>query len=120
MIPDPCTQHVQVSLSKILNLKWLLELHCNERLGGRALVMSGTYEDGPAFLTRLPVDAPSHNTETADQCGHLLIVHDGGAISSHGLLFDHTDELEGAAERRIRIGPFRTLEMSHLQDIVVL
>lgn len=50
----------------------------------------------------------------------LLIVHDGGAVSSHGLLFDHTDELEGAAEGSIRIGPFRTLEMSHLQDIVVL
>lgn len=47
-------------------------------------------------------------------------MHDGRAISSHGLLFDHTDELEGAAERRVRIGPFRTLEMSHLQDIVVL
>lgn len=50
----------------------------------------------------------------------LLIVHDGGAVSSHGLLFDHTDELKGAAERSIRIGPFRTLEMSHLQDIVIL
>lgn len=50
----------------------------------------------------------------------LLIVHDGGAVSSHGLLFDHTDELEGAAEGSVRIGPFRTLEMSHLQDIVVL
>lgn len=50
----------------------------------------------------------------------LLIVHDGGAISGHGLLFDHTDELKGAAERSVRIGPFRTLEMSHLQDIVVL
>lgn len=30
LIPDPCTQHVEVSLSKILNLKWLLELHFNE------------------------------------------------------------------------------------------
>lgn len=47
-------------------------------------------------------------------------MHDGGAVSSHGLLFDHTDELKGAAERSIRIGPFRTLEMSHLQDIVIL
>lgn len=69
------------------------------------------------------------NTETTEQCckqkdergkSLLLIVHDGGAISSHGLLFDHADELKGAAERSIRIGPFRTLEMSHLQDIVVL
>lgn len=50
----------------------------------------------------------------------LLIVHDGGSISSHGLLFDHTDELKGAAEGSIRIGPFRTLEMSDLQDVVVL
>lgn len=73
----------------------------------------------------------SHNTGTTKQrCKQkdervggeslLLIVHDGGAVSSHGLLFDHTDELEGAAEGSVRIGPFRTLEMSHLQDIVVL
>lgn len=47
-------------------------------------------------------------------------MHDGGAISSHGLLLDHTDELEGAAERSIRVGPFRALKMSHLQNVVVL
>lgn len=84
----------------------------------------------------LPVESLcvlSHNTGTTKQrCKQkdervggggeslLLIVHDGGAVSSHGLLFDHTDELEGAAEGSVRIGPFRTLEMSHLQDIVVL
>lgn len=71
----------------------------------------------------------SHNTETREQCckqkdewgkSLLLIVHDGGAVASHGLLFDHTDELKGAAEWSIGVGPFRTLEMSHLQDVVVL
>lgn len=60
------------------------------------------------------------NKKTSGGKSLLLIVHDGGAVSSHGLLFDHTDELKGAAERSIRVGPFRTLEMSHLQDIVVL
>lgn len=69
-------------------------------------------------VEKLQTSAAKKNTECGER--HLLIVHDGGAISSHGLLFDHTDELEGAAERRIGIGPFRTLEMSHLQDIVVL
>lgn len=47
-------------------------------------------------------------------------MHDGGAISSHGLLLDDTDELEGAAERSIGVGPFRALKMSHLQNVVVL
>lgn len=47
-------------------------------------------------------------------------MYDGGAISSHGLLFDHADELEGAAERSIGVGPFRALKMSHLQNIVIL
>lgn len=51
---------------------------------------------------------------------NVLIVHDGGAISSHGLLFDDTDELKGAAERSVGVGPFRTLEVSHLQNVVVL
>lgn len=47
-------------------------------------------------------------------------MHDGGAVSSHGLLLDHTDELEGAAERSIGVGPFRALKMSHLQNVVIL
>ena len=47
-------------------------------------------------------------------------MHDGGAVSSHGLLLDHADELKGAAERSVRVGPFRALKMSHLQDVVVL
>lgn len=51
---------------------------------------------------------------------NILIVHDGGAVSSHGLLFDHTDELEGAAERSVKVGPFRALKMSHLQNVIVL
>lgn len=72
LIPDPCTQHVELSLSKILNLKWLLELHFNERLGEGALVMSGTYEDGPEFLKWHPVDAPSHNTDSCCQEKHRV------------------------------------------------
>lgn len=51
---------------------------------------------------------------------HLLIVYNGGSVSGHSLLFDDVDELKGAAERGIRVGPFRALEMSHLQDIVIL
>lgn len=47
-------------------------------------------------------------------------MHDGGAVSSHGLLLDHTDELEGAAERSIGVGPLRALKMSHLQNVVIL
>lgn len=47
-------------------------------------------------------------------------MHNGGPISSHGLLLDDTDELEGAAERSIGVGPFRALKMSHLQNIVIL
>lgn len=60
---------------------------------------------------------------TEDDVGvntNVLIVHDGGAISSHGLLLDDTDELEGAAERSIGVGPFGALKMSHLQNVVVL
>ena len=51
---------------------------------------------------------------------HSLVVHDGGAVSSHGLLLDDTDELEGAAERSVGVGPLGALEMSHLQHVVVL
>lgn len=51
---------------------------------------------------------------------NILIVHNGGAVSSHGFLLDDTDELEGAAERGVRVWPFRALEMSHLQHVVVL
>lgn len=47
-------------------------------------------------------------------------MHDGGAVSSHGLFFDDTDELESAAERSVKVGPFRALKMSHLQDVVIL
>lgn len=47
-------------------------------------------------------------------------MHDGRAVSSHGLFFDHTDELKSAAERSIKVGPFRALKMSHLQDVVIL
>lgn len=70
-------------------------------------------------IQKTQTSAVNKNTEWGEK-SLLLIVHDGGAISGHGLLFDHTDELKGAAERSVRIGPFRTLEMSHLQDIVVL
>lgn len=51
---------------------------------------------------------------------NILIVHDGGAISSHGFFFDDSDELEGAAERSVRVRPFRALKVSHLQDVVIL
>lgn len=51
---------------------------------------------------------------------NILVVHDGGAVSSHGLFFDDTDELESAAERSVKVGPFRALKMSHLQDVVIL
>lgn len=51
---------------------------------------------------------------------HSLIVHYGGSVSDHGLLLDDVDELKGAAHGSIRVGPFRALEMSHLQDIVIL
>lgn len=47
-------------------------------------------------------------------------MHDGGAVSSHGLLLDDTDELKRAAERSVGVGPFRALEMSHLQDVIIL
>lgn len=47
-------------------------------------------------------------------------MHDGGTISCHGLLLDDTDQLEGAAQWSVRIWPFRALEMSHLQNIVIL
>lgn len=73
------------------------------------------YSHTPQKLQRSAV-----NKKMIGEKSLLLIVHDGGAVASHGLLFDHTDELKGAAEWSIRIGPFRTLEMSHLQDIVVL
>lgn len=51
---------------------------------------------------------------------NVLIVHDGGAVSSHGLLLDDADELEGAAERGVGVRPFGALKMSHLQNVVVL
>lgn len=51
---------------------------------------------------------------------NVLIMHNGGAVASHGLLLDHADELEGAAERSVQVGPFRALKMSHLQNVVVL
>lgn len=59
-------------------------------------------------------------TQAHTHQAHLLIVYDGGSISCHGLLFDDIDELEGAAERSIWVRPFRALEMSYLQDIVIL
>lgn len=64
-------------------------------------------------------DVPSVLTGVTAQV-NLLIVHDGGAISSHGFLLDDTDELEGAAERGVRVGPFGALKMPHLQNVVVL
>ena len=47
-------------------------------------------------------------------------MHYGGAISSHGLLLDDVDELKGAAKGGVWIWPLGALEMSHLQDIVIL
>lgn len=47
-------------------------------------------------------------------------MYNGGTISSHGLLFDDTDELKCAAEWGVWVWPFRTLEMSNLQHIVIL
>jgi len=67
----------------------------------------------------VPVDFPCGDREQHGD-KHLLIMHNGGAISSHGLLLDDTDELKGAAERSIGVGPFRALKMSHLQNVVVL
>lgn len=40
-------------------------------------------------------------------------MHDGGAVSRHGFLFDDTDEFEGAAEGGVWVGPLRTLKVSH-------
>lgn len=51
---------------------------------------------------------------------NVLIVHNGGAVASHGLLFDHADELEGAAEGSVQVGPLGALEVPHLQNVVVL
>lgn len=51
---------------------------------------------------------------------NLLVMHYGGAISSHGLLLDDADELKGAAERSVWVRPFRALKMSDFQNIVVL
>lgn len=50
----------------------------------------------------------------------VLIMDDGRTVSGHGLLLDDTNELKGAAERGVWVRPFRALEMSHLQDVVVL
>lgn len=50
----------------------------------------------------------------------VLIMDDGRTVSGHGLLLDDTNELEGAAERGVWVRPFRALEMSHLQNVVVL
>lgn len=47
-------------------------------------------------------------------------MHNGGAISSHGFLLDDIDELEGAAERGVRVWPFGALKVSHLQNIIIL
>lgn len=47
-------------------------------------------------------------------------MHNSGAISSHGFLLDDTNELEGAAEGGIGVRPFRALEVSHLQNVIVL
>lgn len=48
--------------------------------------------------------------------GHenILVVHYSRPVSGHGLLFDDVDELEGVADGRVWIGPFRALEMSNL------
>ena len=51
---------------------------------------------------------------------NLLIVNYGGPVTGHGLLLDDVDELEGAAEGGVRVGPLGALEMSHLQHIVIL
>ena len=51
---------------------------------------------------------------------HSLIVHYGRSVSDHGLLLDDIDELKGAAHGSIRVGPFRALEVTHLQHIVIL
>lgn len=47
-------------------------------------------------------------------------MYDGGPVAGHGLLLDDAEELEGAAERRVRVGPPGALEVSHLQNVVVL
>lgn len=65
--------------------------------------------------------APSLCVDTSREGNtNILIMHDGGAVSSHGLLLDDTDELKRAAERSVGVGPFRALEMSHLQDVIIL
>lgn len=51
---------------------------------------------------------------------NILIMHDGGAISSHGFLLDDIDELESAAEGGVRVWPFGALKVSHLQNIIIL
>lgn len=51
---------------------------------------------------------------------NILIVDDGGTVSSHGFFFDDSDELEGAAERSVRVRPFRALKVSHLQNVIIL
>lgn len=44
----------------------------------------------------------------------------GGSVSGHCLLFNDIDELEGAADWGVWVGPLGTLEVTHLQNIVVL
>lgn len=51
---------------------------------------------------------------------HSLIVHYGRSVSDHGLLLDDIDELKGAADGSVRVGPLRALEVTHLQHIVIL
>ena len=51
---------------------------------------------------------------------NVLIVDYGGPVPGHGLLLDDVDELEGAAEGGVRVGPLGALEMSHLQHVVIL
>lgn len=52
--------------------------------------------------------------------GNILIMNNGRTVSSHGLLLDDTDELKCAAEGSVGIGPLGALEMSHLQNVVIL
>lgn len=51
---------------------------------------------------------------------HSLVVYYGGSVSGHSLLLDDIDELKGAADGSVRVGPFRALEVTHLQHIVIL
>ena len=52
--------------------------------------------------------------------GHSLVVHYGWSVSRHGLLFYDVDELKGAADWSIGVGPFRALEVTHFQHIIIL